>query len=299
MRQNVQFVARTLIDRLIDHPPVQTLVRGDGVSVPLEEVDLLRASPERLERLRTQMLHVQRGSYCEAVHDAIDGVDLEGRLQGHVGDSTDTLKYDLYNTATVFGEPDAPVGIGHAHAHLIDVGGQPVEVIRASVNILPVARGLRLTNVAFARLMRSYGRDHAVAAHPRFYAGFCMSPIMYAFIHHRVRLIVPGIGERPDSLTQAVYDSLFGERVDANGVLPEHAGSRDSDRTRAWIDAHRADPAVDFYLRRNSRYADGFTLPIVVPLGLRDFVHCAANGARLELARRLPVFGARLGRGRR
>ena len=288
MRRAAQAWTRRVIDRLGGRPPIETLTR-DGVGVRVEEVDLLRATPDRLRALRAQMMHVQRASYREAVHGAIADVDLDARLQAHVDDSSDTDKYRPFNTAIVFGEPDAPVGMGHGHGHLVDIGGQRVEVVRASVNVLPVARGLRLTNVAFARLMRSYARDHLWATAPRFYAGFCMSPVMYAFIHHRVRQIMPGPGGRPSALTQAVYDTLFGDRVDANGVLAEHAGSRDSDRTRAWIDAHRDDPAVDFYLRRNPRYTEGFTLPIVVPLGLRDFAYCAANGARLEVTRRLPT----------
>jgi GNAT superfamily N-acetyltransferase len=231
------------------------------------------------------MLAIKRASYHAARHAALPSVRFEARLESYVDHAFDTQVHSRFNQVfLVFDPAGEPVAAAHGYVRLIDLGGERVEVVRGNTCVRPTHRGAGLSQAAIHHLIRAYSARFALSPYARYFAGLCMHPMMYAFIHQRARRLMPS-ADKADIRMQRVFEAIF--EVAPGAPVPEHAGSHDTAKTLAWLARHRQDPAVQFYLAHNPAYADGFGLPVLMGMNGADFVHIIAQFLRVAAGKAL------------
>lgn len=269
---------QSLTGRLLKALPLADTVQGRHGPLQVEVIDLLQGVSPRAE---ADMLAVKMACYQTAKHGECD---VEVRLRAHVTDAFDVERYDRFNTVCFMRDADGEaIAAGHSHVRLVEIEGQMVELIRASMSVKPGWRGGGLTRMLLHRLMIGYMSVHGISRYPRFYMGYCMHPIMYTIMYRRSRHLFPS--PQPTlPILESVYTAIFGQT--AGQAIPEQAGSRDSPRSRAWVEANRHLPPVAFYLSRNPNYADGYTLPVIMRTQLRDLAAIMARSVWFGLRER-------------
>lgn len=259
-----------------------------GPDDPIEQrtVDLLRADPATRAEVAAASRAIQSVAMAPATHGRHD-LDLDTATRLYTDRLTDPTIDWRYNTIVLFYDGAAPVGLVHGRVRALRVEGVLVMLLYMTTFIHPDRRGRGLLGRGFRQVTLEYVRHHPLALRrPHYYTGLCLSPTTYRFTHRGASALHPGPGFEPPPLMRAIYEALYADDLDADGLIAEPRAALVDPEQLAWI-ARTDDPDVRWFVERNPRYREGFGLPILVRLSLRDFARASLPAARAQVARLL------------
>lgn len=254
---------------------------GDPLTSPrrtLRVLDPERLDPCALERLRAQLLELQRANF-----QAAEGAeDLEDRLVSYVDDALARRPDRVFNRLSLTTEGTRVVCVAQSTLQRVLWQGRALYIARTNVNTAPDRRGHGLTTPTYTALLwhlipawlRRMGRLYAT--------GEAMSPVSYAMAHRWFPRLYPSPEHQPDAEQLALYDVLYPGARAQGGRMEEAAASSLDPRTRRYL-TQTEDPYVRFYLRRNPGFERGEVMPTLSPIGPTDLWMLSSRHLRRAL----------------
>lgn len=256
---------------------------------PIEQrtVDLLHADPATQAEVAAASRAIQSAAMVPATHGRHADLDLDTATRLYTDRLTDPAIDWRYNTIVLFYDGATPVGLVHGRVRALTVEGVEVMLFYMTTFTHPDHRGRGLLGRGMRHVTLDYVRQHPLALRrPHYYTGLCLSPTTYRFTHRGGPALHPSHDFDPPPLMRAVYARLYGDATDPDGLIAEPRAAHVDPEQLAWI-ARTDDPDVRWFVERNPRYREGFGLPILVRISLRDFARASLPAARAKVERLL------------
>lgn len=272
---------------LLDRRPAVDRRERLGPNHPVEQrtVDLLRADPATRAEVAAASRAIQNVAMVPATHGRHD-LDLDTATRLYTERLTDPAIDWRYNTIVLFYDGATPVGLVHGRVRALRVEGVEVMLLYMTTFTHPDHRGQGLLGRGMRHITLEYVRQHPLALRrPHYYTALCLSPTTYRFAHRGGPALHPSRDFEPPPLMRAIYETLYDD-TDPDGLIAEPRAALIDPEQRAWIE-RTDDPDVRWFVERNPRYREGFGLPLLVRIALRDFARASVPAARAQVARLL------------